>query len=312
MRCRSRRLVHWCWWVGSRTLRKPPNTGSIAARILVVLRVDLFEDDVRIAARDIGLDPLLTALCEIVDHAGASVQQLHRPLEFRPSGFDSSSDSEIGVVGARPLLDAAIDWVRAVLRVAVGMQTRGHGDIPGLTVNTTTVSESLARSARTVLPDSDVEAAAAALSRALAMADGRIDPLAIAARTLGLTALEFRLLVLALGPELDARYQRCIGLLMDDLSRRVGTLGLYAGLLGDPAQVRQQLASSGNLIRWRVIEGQSAGLPHADEPLRLDPSLVGWLLGADDELDHDPHVRRIMSTRRVGRSKSSRPCRASR
>jgi AAA+ superfamily predicted ATPase len=85
--------------------------------------------------------------------------------------------------------------------------------------------------------------------------------------------------------------------LLDDLGRRVGTLGLCVGLLGDPVDpvdVRFQLEASGNLARWRVFDGQGGLLPPADEPLRLDPSLVGWILGDDKALLRDSRVRRLL------------------
>ena len=61
--------------------------------------------------------------------------------------------------------------------------------------------------------------------RALKEADRTTDPLANVCRRCSLTALEFRILLLALAPKLDIRYQRCVGLMRDDVSRRVGTLG---------------------------------------------------------------------------------------
>jgi hypothetical protein len=65
-------------------------------------------------------------------------------------------------------------------------------------------------------------------------------------------------------------------------------------LLGDPATVRGQLAQSGNLARWRVLENRLAGLPAADEALRVDAPLLAWMLGETDALDHDPAVRRLL------------------
>jgi ATPase family associated with various cellular activities (AAA) len=76
------------------------------------------------------------------------------------------------------------------------------------------------------------------------------------------------------------------------MGRRVGTLGLYAELLGEPSGVRQMLACSGALTRWHLVEMSTPGLPAADEPLRLDPALRSWLLGQTDALDDDPLVRR--------------------
>ena len=122
--------------------------------------------------------------------------------------------------------------------------------------------------------------------RALA-AGVQSDPLHRAVELFELTPLELQLFLLALAPELDLRYQRCIGLLLDDLGRRCGTMGLYATLLGEPLPVRQALARSDRLARWRVLDAPAGELPPADEPLRVDPALVGWLLGSDGSLRHD-------------------------
>src|SRR5207247_2006059 len=103
---------------------------------------------------------------------------------------------------------------------------------------------------------------------------------------------EFRLLLLTLAPELDPRYQRCMGVLLDDLSRRVGTLGLYSALLGEPVDVRMALGSGATLVQWRLLEAHTGTLPAADEPLRLDPALVSWILGERDALIRDPRTRR--------------------
>ena len=113
------------------------------------------------------------------------------------------------------------------------------GDLPGLTLTAATVSELLsARPPLTALEaNAGVEALDAALTRALLAEDATTEPLAIAAHALDLHATEFRLMVLALAAELDPRYQRCFGLLIDDLGRRAGTLGLFLEMLGEPSQV---------------------------------------------------------------------------
>jgi AAA+ superfamily predicted ATPase len=265
---------------------------------LVVLRVDIIEDIVRISVRDVGLDSLLTALVELVDRAGTAPRERVSQFHFRPLPAGNHMPSECAPVTPeeRPLLNAALDWVHAVLRSAVEKLTDCNGDLHGLTVTAATVVKSLdARPAHTAGEvNASVEAVDAALSRALAAADGTAEPLAVAASALGLDALEFRVMVLALGAELDPRYQRCAGLLLDDLGRRAGTLGLYTDLLGEPTQIRRQLMLAGNLARWRVFEVHQGDLPHADETLRLDAGLLGWLLGDRDALERDTRVRRTM------------------
>ncbi len=265
---------------------------------LVILRLDIVDDVVRFTLGDIGLDPLLTTLKELVNRVGSQPQD--RVLRFQmlqvSAGGESNTPSTGTAGPARPLLGAAVNWIHAVLRNAVEQLSNGNGDLPGLTVTAATVSQLLdARAGSAALHvAAEVEAADTALTRALAAADAQAEPLAAAVRALSLTDIEFRVLLLALAPELDAGYQRCLGLLLDDLGRRVGTLGLCATLLGAPAQVRCELASAGNLARWRLLESRTGDLPPADEPLRLDPAIADWLLGNGGALDLDMRTRRAL------------------
>src|SRR5262249_17433691 len=110
----------------------------------------------------------------------------------------------------RPLLDAAIAWIQATLRHA-GLKLPGQEQTPA--------------------------AADDVLNDTLRRADARSEPLASLARRLELSPLEFRLVLLALAPELDPLYQRCVVELLGEVGRRVGTLSLYAALLGDPVAV---------------------------------------------------------------------------
>jgi hypothetical protein len=143
---------------------------------LVVLRVDIIEDVVRIAVRDVGLDSLLTALRQLAGRAGYSLHE--RILQFQlqplPAIIRSGSEPITGPAPERALLNAAIDWVHAVLRVAVGRSTAGNGDLPGLTVTAASVGDLLkVRPARTAGDiEAEVEAVDAALSRALAGGEG--------------------------------------------------------------------------------------------------------------------------------------------
>jgi AAA+ superfamily predicted ATPase len=118
--------------------------------------------------------------------------------------------------------------------------------------------------------------------------------MAVAANVLNFGSLEFRLMLLTLAPELDFRFQRCIGFLLDDMGRRVGTMGLYCALLGFTANVRNDLAVAGALARWSVFDGDMGRPATADEPLKLDPFFAQWLLGEYTALASDPRVRRVM------------------
>jgi hypothetical protein len=299
----------------------PPHaTQSPAARwlaerpSLVVLRVDVPADAVHIALRDrdVQMGPLLTALRELVDRTGSALPDRVAAIQLRPVPALGHPNATSGEVSSRrgQLLDAAVDWIHAVLSQAAGglaNKTGGpankSGDLPGLTVSATTVvdilKDTIARD-ETALPP-DVQRADSALTHALNAPANQPEPLAVISRTCRLTALELRAFVLALAPELDPRYQLCLGILQDDLGRRAGTLALYAAVLADSSavrrnseDVRRELATSANLVRWRLLDNGAGALPHGDEPLRLDPFVMGWVLGQRGAINQDPRVRRAI------------------
>jgi len=259
---------------------------------LVVMEVDVADDTVHIAVRAPRLDPLLTALRELVERVATQMpgQALIRLVDAAEEE-QAAAEVEVEVEQSpppRPLLDAAIDWVHKLLRDAVDNVPDENGDVHGLSVTRATLLQALDAppERRPSSSLTDFLEADDALARALREADPRREPLAAAERELELSRLEFRMLVLALAPELDLRFQRCIGFLLDEMGRRVGTLALYCTLLGAPVPVRTALT------RWLAFESSHA--PAADEPLRLDPFLVRWLLGDHEALAADPRVRRVM------------------
>ena len=134
--------------------------------------------------------------------------------------------------------------------------------------------------------------AAEALRKSIAAADND-DPLAGLITRLSLQEIESHALLLCLAPELDPVYQLVYGVLNDDMSRRTPTLALLCSVLGDPLAVRDQLTQLGALARWRVFE-HGPSLPHADESLLLDRSIVSWLLGDAGALLDDPHLRGLV------------------
>jgi AAA+ superfamily predicted ATPase len=247
---------------------------------LVVVYVDVIDDIVRFTVSDPRLDSLLNALRQLVEGAGVEGQMRVAHVDLRAS---------------RPLLQASIEWVHRLFREAVAQVPDENGDVHGLSVTRATILQALDDTSGTRgHQDRDLLDADAALDAALDGADSREDPLAAAARGLHLGPLEFRMLLLGLAPELDLRFQRCIGFLLDDMSRRVGTFGLYSTLLGSTAQIRGELAEAGAFGTWPIFEGAPGQQTPADEPLRLDPFLAQWLLGQGDALERDPRVRRVL------------------
>jgi AAA+ superfamily predicted ATPase len=264
---------------------------------LVVMHVDVVDDVVRIALRDPSLDSLLSALRGLVERVGIQGQERVARFQLRSvrSPGEATKVPSDQVSPQCPLLNVAIDWVHKLLRDAVECVSDENGDVHGFSITRATLLQSLdAPSERG--PNNqprELTEADAALDLALAAADAKAEPLAAAARVFGLAPLEFRMMVLALAPELDHRFQRCMGFLLDEMGRRVGTMGLYSTLLGAMVRVRGELADSGALARWLVYERDAGRQPAADEPLRLDPLLAQWLLGERSALANDPRVRRL-------------------
>jgi len=258
---------------------------------LVVLIVDVVDDIVRIGLRDPRLESLLIVLRDLVERVGG--QSSERVAHVQLAVVKSKPEKETGLLQVfprRPLLQAAIKWIHTLLRNAVEYVNDENGDVHVFSVTRATLLQALnATNAKS--SDSDTDAT---LDAALETAKTTGNPLAVAANAFSLTPLEFRTMLLALAPELDVRYQRCMGFLLDEMSRRVGTLGLYCSLLGDPVQVRSELANRGMFSRWPIFEAYGGHHPAADEPLRLDPFLAQWLLGETTALSNDPKVRRVL------------------
>lgn len=259
---------------------------------LVVLRVEIADDVVRLSLKDPGLSTLIETLRELVERA--SRDPLDRLRGLTLPGTEALADSKPS--GERPLLAAALDWVHALMRRA-GFEPVGDTAAAALAPGPPATAQRIETPAtRIALPnETDVAAADAALTEALTHADVTTEPLAALARRLVLTPIEFRFVVLALVPELDTIYQNFMAQLLHQDAWRVGTLGLCAALLGDPVNVRRHLAQSGNLVRWRLLDSRTGlALPGADEPLRLDGSIVDWLAGDPEALEQDARLRRLL------------------
>jgi ATP-dependent 26S proteasome regulatory subunit len=252
-------------------------------RGLVVMLVDLVDDVIRIEGvtlRDPRLDALLTALRQLVEQVR---QESGRAAAARQS----------------MLAAKAVEWLDAVLLCALRSRQNHNENYP-LAVTREPIARLLVeRIERRGGPVPDCESAdpaAAALAGALALADPACEPLAALSRRLVLTELEFLAVVLALAPELDPVYQLVFGALNDDMGRRTPTLALVCDILGHPAEIREALMSSQALARWRLTSG-GAVMPSADDPVRLDASIVAWLLGGAGRPFDDPHCAAFARTR---------------
>jgi hypothetical protein len=101
-----------------------------------------------------------------------------------------------------------------------------------------------------------------------------------------LGALEIEFLLIALAPEIDARFERLYGYLNDDVTRVRPTVGLTLELCGLPAAGpgRFLLAPTAALIACGLIEIHDTDRPALSRTLRVPDRIVAHLL-SDDEPD---------------------------
>jgi AAA+ superfamily predicted ATPase len=283
------------------------DTSEIAQRCLTlradlaIMHVNVVDDTVRIRLSTANLDSLITALRDLVEDVATHKPERVTRIPLRqveaPTEEDNPPDQ---TPNDRSLLEASINWVHALLKNAVA---QASDEVNALTVTRETLVEQM--EAPPVLPGTrppefpdPVKQFDQQLDAALKKADTSNEPLAVAFRVFGLGPTAFRLMILALAPELDIRYQRCIGFLLDDAGRHIGTPSLYGSLLQISAAERDELITSDAFVHWLVFEGLPGHAPAADEQIKIDPFLTSWLLTDHTSLARDPRVRRILRLER--------------
>jgi hypothetical protein len=107
-------------------------------------------------------------------------------------------------------------------------------------------------------------------------------PLAGLGARAGLEEGDLHLLVVALAPDVDPRFERYFGYLHDDVTRRRASVGLALKLTGrdltDPA-ARRRLGAGGPLVRHGLLAIEDAERPFLARALRVPDRVVGALLG---------------------------------
>ncbi|MFI1567574.1 AAA family ATPase [Streptomyces sp. NPDC020490] len=102
------------------------------------------------------------------------------------------------------------------------------------------------------------------------------------ARRFGLSPLDLDLLLVALAPDLDARFERLYGYLNDDLTRRRPTVGLALELCGlaGAAPARFRLAPGAPLTEGGLVVVTEPELPPLSRVLVVPDRVTGHLLGS--------------------------------
>ncbi|MGH3622103.1 MAG: ATP-binding protein [Sciscionella sp.] len=109
------------------------------------------------------------------------------------------------------------------------------------------------------------------------------------AEAFGLDELDVSLLLTALAPELDARFEHLYGYLNDDVSRRRATIGLALELCELPAADpvgRARLAPGSPLLHGGLLVVEDEDRPLLGRSLRVPDRVTAHLLG-DDRADPD-------------------------
>jgi hypothetical protein len=109
-------------------------------------------------------------------------------------------------------------------------------------------------------------------------------PLAELGTRAGLEPVDLDVLVVAVAPDIDPRFERYYGYLHDDVTRRRASVGLALKLAGrdlaDPA-ARRRLGADEPLVRTGLVTVEDADRPFLTRGLRVPDRVVAALLGDD-------------------------------
>src|SRR4030088_1796 len=104
------------------------------------------------------------------------------------------------------------------------------------------------------------------------------------ARSFRLDEIDIELLLIAMAPDVEARFERLYGYLQDDVSRRRASVGLGLELCGLPsssAYARSRLAPGAPLVEEYLVQVEENDRPVLTRPLRVPDRVAAHLLGSD-------------------------------
>ncbi len=108
-------------------------------------------------------------------------------------------------------------------------------------------------------------------------------PLPALVRTFGLSSFDADVMLLALAPEVDLRYEKIYSYLQDDVTRKRPTaelaLNLFCSSADEKFHRRADFSPNGRLIRHRVLQV----IP---DPNQVEPSSLAYYLKLDDQIKH--------------------------
>ena len=110
-----------------------------------------------------------------------------------------------------------------------------------------------------------------------------VSPLTWLARSFGLSSFEAEVILLAVAPEVDLRYEKIYSYLQDDITRKRPTVELALNLLCSSVEEklarRAGFSPSGTLVRNRLLQ-------LVPDPNQVEPSSLAHYLKLDDQIKH--------------------------
>ena len=177
-------------------------------------------------------------------------------------------------------------WVRRAVAARRAVDPNPDDPFRGLYLTEEVVAALLAAPRKQVASEPADERLLAEVEREadqaeLAGADLRLRRLA---RAFELTNLDVEVLLVALAPDLDARFEQLYGYLNDDVTRRRATAGLALALCGVPeaaASGRSVFATDGPLVTGGLMVVEDLERPFLSRPIRVPDRVTSHLLGDD-------------------------------
>ena len=183
-----------------------------------------------------------------------------------------------------------LDLVEARVRAAVARRRTADPETDdrfrGLYISQTHVDRLLADRSAPTAPDPAAALARQEIEAAADVAEEEGAGLRLRrlARNFRLDEIDIELLLIAMAPDVDARFERLYGYLQDDVSRRRASVGLGLELCGLPssgAYARSRLAAGAPLVDEYLVQVEEGERPVLTRSLRVPDRVTAHLLGSD-------------------------------
>lgn len=192
-----------------------------------------------------------------------------------------------------------------LVRLKINRQRHSKGnELRGLVITEEEIDSLLDESVQQVLGDDEVYGITVEDASLLAAIKEKIETNLMNSRSLGqelrldvlskhfqLSSLEFDILLVAMAPEVDLRFEKYFAYLQDDVTKKRPSIDLCMSLLSESAEqkieVRRRLMRNEPLIKYRIIhlfDDPSHSMPPLlSKYIKLDDSIVNYLLELEDD-----------------------------